>query len=69
VAVLFVAEGREELFEGIIIMDELLITTAFVRLLMPVVDFIAGGNTDRVVIDTTTNVIINIFGLLYNIKG
>jgi hypothetical protein len=46
--------------------DELLVTTVFVSLLIPVVDLIAGVNTDIIVIDTT---IINIFGALSNAKG
>jgi hypothetical protein len=57
-------------FEGIVIMDGLLlIRTVFVPLLMPVVDLIAGVNTDITVVDTATNVIINIFGVLSNVKG
>jgi hypothetical protein len=70
-AVLFVGEWGEDLFEGIIIMDELfLIRTLFVPLLIPVVDLIAAEvDTDITVIDTTTNVIINISGVLSNVKG
>jgi hypothetical protein len=66
---LFVAKGRKELLEGTVIMDELLITTLFVRLFMPAVDLLAAVNTDIVVIDTATNVIIKIFGVLSNGKG
>jgi hypothetical protein len=52
-------------------MDELLlIRTVFVPLLMPVVNLIAGViDTDIIVVDTATNVIIDIFGVLSNVKG
>jgi len=49
--------------------DVLLIRTLFVPLLIPVVDLIAEVDTDITVINTTTNVIINIFGVLSNVKG
>ena len=43
--------------------DELLVAAVLVPLLIAVVDLIAAGaNTDIIVIDTATNVIINIFG-------
>lgn len=51
-------------------MDELLLKrTVFVLLLSPVVDLIAGVDTKIRVVDTATNVIINIFGVLSNVKG
>lgn len=52
-------------------MDELLlIRTLIVPLLIPVVNLIAAEvDTDITVNDTTTNVIINIFGVLSNVKG
>jgi hypothetical protein len=49
--------------------DVLLIRTLFVPLLIPVVDLIAAEvDTDITVINTTTNVIINFFGVLSNVK-
>jgi len=71
VEVLFVLEERNgELYEGIIMVDdELFVTTVCVSFLIPVVDLIAGVNTAIIVIDTTSNIIINIFGALSNAKG
>jgi hypothetical protein len=64
VVVLFVCEEEKEVFEGIAILDELLVMNVFVLLLMPVVDVVAETKAGMIVIDNEPNVIINILVVL-----